>query len=195
MLEKIRNDIELFILSNKQRQFLNDLEDSEYRKVFAEELIGTSLAFQIRRLREARGLTQEELAQIAGKAQETISQWENPDYGRYTLSTLETLAGAFDVGLLVRFVSFSELADWIIDVSPSRLTPSSYAEEQERASSEVQGSIFDVGIEAYPASPQGNNRPIVDDIGQILSENSGLSVPNVDAVDAYEGEYADAVAR
>lgn len=129
MLERIRQSTESATLSRKQREFLNDLEDNEYRNLFAGELVGTSLAFQIRRLRDARGFTQDELAQLADKKQETISQWENPDYGRYTLSTLKTLAGAFDVGLLVRFVSFSELADWTIDVSPERLTPPSYEEE------------------------------------------------------------------
>ncbi len=116
-------------VTTHQCEFLNDLEDTEYRNLFASELVGASLAFQIRRLRDARGFTQDELAQLVGKKQTTISLWENPDYGKYNLSTLKTLAGAFDVGLLVRFVSFSELADWTIDVSPDRLTPPSYEQE------------------------------------------------------------------
>jgi len=33
----------------------------------------------------------------------------------------------------VRFVAFSELADWTVDVSPARLTPPSYEEERQSA--------------------------------------------------------------
>ena len=119
------------MLSNKQWQFLETLEDKEYRQVFAEEHVGTGLAFQIRRMREARDWTQENVAEQTGKAQETISQWENPNYGRYSLSTLKELAGAFDVGLLVRFVAFSELAEWSTDVAPERLAPASYEDERQ----------------------------------------------------------------
>jgi transcriptional regulator with XRE-family HTH domain len=64
-----------------------------------------------------------------GKRQETICQWENPDYGRYTLKTLRELADAFDVALLVRFAPFSELVDWLIDLTPERLAPPSFEEE------------------------------------------------------------------
>ena len=67
------------------------------------------LAFQLNLMREARGWTQEELARRCDMAQETISRLEDPNYGRYTLKTLKRLAKTFDVGLLVRFVSFGEL--------------------------------------------------------------------------------------
>ena len=120
------------MLSNKQQAFMDTLQDGEYRRAFADE-IATSLAFQIRRLREARELRQEDLAEIMDKKQPTISQWEDPNYGRYSLKTLKELAAAFDVALLVRFAAFSELADWTVDVSPSRLTPPSYEEERQSA--------------------------------------------------------------
>ncbi len=117
------------MLTNKHYEFLKELKNKEYREAFMEEIVGTSLAFQVRRLREARGWTQELLASETGKAQETISQLENPNYGKYSLTTLKQLAAAFDVALLVRFVSFGELADWVVDVAPQRQTPPSYEEE------------------------------------------------------------------
>jgi transcriptional regulator with XRE-family HTH domain len=120
------------MLSNKQREFMDTLRDREYRRAFADE-IATSLAFQIRRLREARQWSQEDLAEKTEKKQPTISQWEDPNYGRYSLKTLKELAAAFDVALLVRFAAFSELADWTVDVPPSRLTPPSYEEERQSA--------------------------------------------------------------
>lgn len=112
----------------KRQQILKSLEDREYRREFAAD-IGTGLAFQIRLLRENRGWIQEQLADRMGKRQETISQWENPDYGRYTLNTLRELAAAFDVALLVRFAPFSELVDWSINLTPERLAPPSFDEE------------------------------------------------------------------
>lgn len=61
--------------------------------------------------------------------QETLSQWENPNYGNYTLRTLKKLAAAFDVGLLVRFVPFSELIHWTVRIKPERLAPPSFTQE------------------------------------------------------------------
>jgi len=112
----------------KRQQVLRSLEDREYRREFAAD-VGTGLAFQVRLLREARGWTQEELAHQMGKRQETICQWENPNYGRYTLKTLNELAAAFDVALLVRFAPFSELVDWSISLTPERLAPPSFDDE------------------------------------------------------------------
>jgi len=112
----------------KRQQILRSLENREYRREFAAD-VGTGLAFQVRLLREARGWTQEQLAHQIGKRQETICQWENPNYGRYTLKTLSALAAAFDVALLVRFAPFSELVDWSIDLTPERLAPASFDDE------------------------------------------------------------------
>ena len=112
----------------KRQQILRSLENREYRREFAAD-VGTGLAFQVRLLREARGWTQEQLAHQMGKRQETICQWENPNYGRYTLKTLNELAAAFDVALLVRFAPFSELVDWSINLTPERLAPVSFDDE------------------------------------------------------------------
>ena len=122
------------MISDRRREVFESLSDEDYRNAFIDEHVGTGLAFQIRLLREDKGWTQEELAQHASKAQETISQWENPDYGRYSLNTLKQLAKAFDVGLLVRFVAFSELVEWTVDVPPTRLRPPSYTKEREQGS-------------------------------------------------------------
>ena len=45
--------------------------------------------------------------------QNAISRLESPDYGRPTLTTLRRLATALDVGLVVHFVPFSQLIDWV----------------------------------------------------------------------------------
>ena len=81
---------------------------------FANEHVAAGLAFQIRRLRESRGWSQEELSRRTGKAQATISQWEDPNYGWHTLNTLKVLAAAFDVGLLVRFLCEKCPMEWMV---------------------------------------------------------------------------------
>src|SRR5215204_4920633 len=95
--------------SARRQQIAASLQDKEYRDAFVAEHIDSGLAFQIRATRESRGWSQQELAQRAGMAQETISRLENPDYGKYTLTTLKRLAATFDMALVVRFAPFSEL--------------------------------------------------------------------------------------
>jgi transcriptional regulator with XRE-family HTH domain len=53
------------------------------------------------------------LAKEVGMPQNAISRLESPNYGRPTLTTLRRLAGALDVGLIVHFVPFSQLVDWV----------------------------------------------------------------------------------
>lgn len=113
---------ESYTTTAKREQVLKSLRDPEYRREFAAD-IGTGIAFQIRRLREDRQWTQAELAERTDKRQETISLWENPDYGNYSLSTLKELAGAFDLALMVRFAPFSELINWTVNLTPERLAP------------------------------------------------------------------------
>jgi len=126
---------------DKREQIWKSLADKEYRQLFAEDA-GTGLAFQTKLMRENRGWTQGELGQRAGGIkQEFVSQLENPDYGRHSLTTLKKLAAAFDVGLIVRFAPFSELVDWMVDLTPAKLTPPSYEEEARQMSfAEAQGS-------------------------------------------------------
>ena len=73
-------------------------------------------------------------------AQESISRLEDPNYGRYSLKTLKRLAKAFDVALLVRFVSFGELGEWTVNLTPQKLKPPSYEEERQMSFYQISGS-------------------------------------------------------
>ncbi len=117
------------MIGDERDQFAQSiLADKEYAEALRDANINTSIADQIRGLREARGWTQKELGSRAldnnGKPiqQERISELEDPDYGRCSLTTLKRLASAFDVNLVVRFSPFSELADWLADLPSDRLT-------------------------------------------------------------------------
>jgi hypothetical protein len=76
------------------------------------------------------------LARNVEMNQNAISRLENPNYGKATLTTLRRVARAFDVALIVRFVPFSQLADWVsgtpyIDkgLSPETLRIPSFTQE------------------------------------------------------------------
>jgi len=85
------------------------LHDSEYREAFADHFLNAWIATQIRGLREQRELTQVQLAERAGMKQSRISALENIDYSSWSVRTLQRLARAFDLRLVVEFRSFSKL--------------------------------------------------------------------------------------
>ncbi|GEM_PF-1116264 len=116
-----------------QQYLLNNLKEREYRREFLSEQVKTILAAQIRMLREERGWSQEELARRSGTAQEMISKWENPDYGKYTNSTLLKLADAFEVAVITKFATFSELTAWLASLSKEQLAPKTLDEDRRTA--------------------------------------------------------------
>lgn len=141
----------------KEQQLFESFENKEYRDAFVEEHISSGLAFQIRALRERNGWTQEELGQRTGKAQETISQLESHDYGRFTMKTLKMIASAFDVALEVRFLSFGDLITRLINLSPETIAPPSYEAERQMSFAEVPGgsSEWNVSLEVVKYAPVG----------------------------------------
>lgn len=115
---------------NKSEQIWDSLRDSEYRHQFVEEEINVGIAFQIRSLRNRQNLKQAKLASRLEVKQPLVSSWEDPNYGKYSIGTLKELAKAFDVGLLVRFVPFSSLVKWTVELTPDDIAPPNFEEEQ-----------------------------------------------------------------
>ena len=85
----------------------------ETRARFVESHLSKNLAFQIRALRDREDWSQTQLAEKLGMNQNAISRLENPRYGKATITTLKRIAAAFDVALVVRFVPFGQLIDWV----------------------------------------------------------------------------------
>src|SRR5580693_8616767 len=69
------------------------------------------VAAQIKVLREQRGLSQQELAELLGTQQAGISRLENTGYAAWKVQTLARLARAFDVRLRISFEEFGTLPD------------------------------------------------------------------------------------
>jgi transcriptional regulator with XRE-family HTH domain len=117
---------------NRKEELLRALSDLEYRQGFVEGHAKDTIAFQLRQLRKAAGWEQREVAERLGNPnlQPMISRYENPDYGRYSISTLLELASVFDVALVVRFAPFSQLLEWDWDSDATTLCPASYPRDE-----------------------------------------------------------------
>lgn len=100
----------------------------KYRHAFVAGHLSTNIAAQIQTMRESQPepWTQKDLAEKTGMARARISLIENPSYDKLTLSTLKRVAMAFDVALIVRFVPFSKLVDWVSDISPEKMNAVSF---------------------------------------------------------------------
>jgi transcriptional regulator with XRE-family HTH domain len=77
-------------------------------------------------MRQKKEMSQKDLARELGTSQNAIYRLENPKYGRPNISTLRKVASFFDVGLVVRFASFSDIADWTLKMSPQSIDVPSF---------------------------------------------------------------------
>ncbi len=118
---------------NSRNRLLSDLQDKEARDAYVEGHVRAGVSYQIRAMRDTEGWSQKELGQRMGStpqaAQAAVARLENPDYGRISVSTLLWVASAFDVALMVRFVTFSDLLRHITDAAPSALSPVAYTHD------------------------------------------------------------------
>lgn len=101
-------------MNRRQKQrYIDEMRDREYRHAFADSVLNTLIAAQIKSNRESRGLSQAALGRLAAMKQSFISSIEDVNYGSWTLSTLRRIARAFDLRLVVRFEAWNTLFDGI----------------------------------------------------------------------------------
>jgi transcriptional regulator with XRE-family HTH domain len=106
-----------------------ELKNREYRDAYVRASIDIGVPVQIRTLRKQREWTQEKLASKANMKQESISRIEDQTRGSVNLKTLIKLASAFDLALVVRFVSFGDLVKWKRNLSKEKLEAISFEDE------------------------------------------------------------------
>jgi ribosome-binding protein aMBF1 (putative translation factor) len=80
-----------------------DFQNEEARYAYAESVANAYISEQIKKLREDRGLSQEELAALIGTKQSGISRLQSRDYSAWKVETLRKLAKAFGVRLRISF--------------------------------------------------------------------------------------------
>lgn len=177
--------------TRRKQQFALSLREKAYRDAFVAAEINTTLPFQVRAMRKARGWSQADLAKRTEQAQKTISDFENPNYGKLTLTSLKRLAAAFDVGLVVRFVPFSELVDWTASMSHQNMEVPSFDADKRLADAEsdelstystTSSTVCNVGI-----APLGN--------GEIPLDSATFVYPPTVIAPAITKTVATAVAQ
>lgn len=86
-------------------QYLEEkLRDPEFADRFRHADEQWDISLQIAALREARGMTQTDLARAVGTTQQIISRIESPGYGAQSRTTLEKIARALDARVEIRLV-------------------------------------------------------------------------------------------
>jgi len=115
---------------NRRTRLLRQFRQKEYREVYVDAFLNSYIAAQIRALREARGLSQSGLAKLIGTKQSGVSKLEDVNYSSWSIRTLKKLARAFEIALVVRFVSFGEALADIEDFNAKALVKPKFAEDQ-----------------------------------------------------------------
>jgi len=82
-----------------------DLKDPEFKTHYQEERQALKLAMKIAKLREKKGLSQQQMAKLMGTSQQAISRIESGEYEGFTLKTLEKIAEATGTKAKIEFVA------------------------------------------------------------------------------------------
>jgi len=82
-----------------------DLKDSEFKAHYQEERQAIKLAMKIAKLREKKGLSQQQMAKLMGTSQQAVSRIESGEYDGFTLKTLEKIAEATGTRVKIEFVA------------------------------------------------------------------------------------------
>jgi DNA-binding XRE family transcriptional regulator len=82
-----------------------DLKDPEFKSHYQEEGQALMLAIKIAKLREKKGLSQQQMAKLMGTSQQAVSRIESGEYEGFTLKTLEKIAEATGTKVKIEFVA------------------------------------------------------------------------------------------
>lgn len=118
-------------MNGRLNRTIEKLQDKDYRDAYVEAHVKIGIPHQIRALREQEGRkwSQAELGRRSGKPANVISRLEDPESGGNTIRTCLEMAAAFDVALLVKFVSYSRFLREFEDVSPQALEVPSFTSD------------------------------------------------------------------
>jgi transcriptional regulator with XRE-family HTH domain len=115
-------------LKDRSEKISRLISDADYRASYVRAKLAVLVPSQIRALRD--DWTQQELADTAKMKQSRISAIETPGAANFNLETLVRLAAAFKVGLVVKFVSYSEMLEWENNHSQDQFTVTALEEDK-----------------------------------------------------------------
>jgi transcriptional regulator with XRE-family HTH domain len=95
--------------TNFDRYLERKLQDADFRARFEAADQAWDIALQLAALRQARGLTQKQVAELLGTKQQAIARLEDPAYSGHSLSMVrryvEALGASLDVTVVPRETS------------------------------------------------------------------------------------------
>jgi transcriptional regulator with XRE-family HTH domain len=116
-------------IANPRRKVLSQkLKDKKYRDAYVKATVTHGIAHQIRVNRQARGLSQQALAELCHPktTQAVISRLEDTANGKFNIASILKIASALDVAVIVKLVPFSKFLLETDDKTVAGLTASSF---------------------------------------------------------------------
>ena len=159
------------------------LSSKKYRTAFARTQFKRLVPLQIQTLRKQRLWSQEFLAEQANLTQGVISRAEDQDYGNLTVNTILSIAEGFDVAFVGRFVPFSELDSWYVNLSQETMHVPSFDEEN-AAMNRAEEPVNVVGI-AQGNQPRDQRFGNVVDLNGARIELAGKAQPSSHGLGPY----------
>ena len=124
-------------LKSNRLKLRSKMRVADYRNAFVSSTVAARIAVRINNLRKKAGWTQPQLAEKAGMKQARVSVLEQGDYENFTFSTLKKLAAAFNVAVVVDFVSFPDFVKWSESINSESVVPESFAESERALAEEM----------------------------------------------------------
>jgi transcriptional regulator with XRE-family HTH domain len=148
--------------------------EPEFRRGYAESFLSPYIAAQIKFNREARKLSQRALGDlIGGTDQGRVSKLEDANYRSWTVKTLQRIAAAFDLVLLVKFVSFGEFLDEATALDRASLTKPGFP--QDAAFHKTSTGSSNASIAKITDSRKWNRPDNTQVAGGVVAEARGLA--------------------
>ena len=107
-----------------------DWLDPEERQAYMEATVEQDIAYQISSNRRSRKLSQRDLAEKLGTRQSAVARLEDPTYGKHSIASLVKVAHALDCALRVTLISYSKLAEEVMDTSDAALYVTPFSHER-----------------------------------------------------------------
>ena len=107
--------------TNFDRYLERKLRDTEFRARFEAADQAWDIALQLAALRQARGLTQKEVADLLGTKQQAIARLEDPAYTGHSLSMVRKYVEALGASLDVTIIPAETTGAYAAQRSPKPL--------------------------------------------------------------------------
>lgn len=111
--------------TNFDRYLEHKLQDPEFRTRFEAADQAWDIALQLSALRRARGLTQQQVAELLGTKQQAIARLEDPTYTGHSLSIVRKYVEALGASLDLTIVPTEDTAEYLAERKPKPLLENS----------------------------------------------------------------------